>query len=81
MTFLAARRQNITLKEDFNQKSEVEFNEEFFLRKAGTSLSKCLIMLEKSGQSDSVMAGYVKEMQEQLWFNQFNFSNLSEQLL
>lgn len=51
------------MKEDFNQKNENEFNLEFFLKKATTSITKCLAMIEKCGMEDSEMAKYVNEMQ------------------
>ena len=40
LTFMEARKQGITLKEDFNMQESSLFNVEYFLKKAKTSIQK-----------------------------------------
>ena len=52
MTFLAAKRRGIRLKDDFDQNDD-RYTLEFFERKAKTSLQKCLVQLESLNEQES----------------------------
>ena len=64
MTFLAARKQGVTLQEDFTGEEDGEgFDLEFFKRKSQTSLEKCKHMLDLCGEdADSVLGRAVHEI-------------------
>lgn len=49
MTFLAAKRQGLKLKDDFVGEKDGEYSLEYFEVKAKTSLHKCEAILERLG--------------------------------
>jgi len=55
MTFLSARKQGVTLKEDFDANEGVEFDTYYFTRKAKSSISKCKRVLISSGSLYSLI--------------------------
>lgn len=47
MTFLAAKRQGLKLKDDFSpDEQQGDYSQDYFERKSRTSLTKCMSILE-----------------------------------
>ena len=66
-TFMAARKQGITLQEDFDEEADADsFDFTFFLSKAKTSLSKSRKALIQSGDSEGDLMKAISFMNNQL---------------
>lgn len=66
-TFLAARRQGLTLQEDFKGEVDAEdYKEAYFFRKVNSSLRKCASQLTQAGDTDGLLMRAVTAMEQEI---------------